>query len=197
MGVSIEGFLEIADARGGWRFAGGMVPNRDDPERPAMSPKPFFESESKELAAILTGSGNPIRSAEPYATVVAPRGLPRDLSSEVAGWLRPDEGEPWFASTWFTAREALAFDWNRIMRRRAMVDPRAAGLFASLPRGFQRAGWPPDVPVSYASYRQGGVTVEWLEPYADIAADFHSGVLPRLAEAGPPDAVRLAIAASW
>src|SRR5438309_273543 len=66
MGISIEGFLEVS-REGVWSFAEQMVPNPDqayDPDEPALMPKPLFESGHWELAAILAGVGNPVRSKD-------------------------------------------------------------------------------------------------------------------------------------
>ena len=185
MGVDVSGYAEVTPA-GRWEFAGRMVPNPEreyDPDEPEMMPDELFHSNHKELAAILTDTGNPIRSSEPYAPVVPRRGLPADLSSELAAWLRRHEGESWFAATWFTAREAAEFGWtNRVMRRRAYVAPQVAPLFAGCPRGFPWARWPAGVPVSYAGWSRDGVEVEWLESYAEIVPEFVRDVLPQLAK---------------
>ncbi len=158
-------------------------------------PEEFFASNHKELAAILADSGNPIRSSEPYTPVVPSRGLPPDLSGELTNWL---QGESSDTTTWFTAREATEFGWEeRIMRRRAMVPREAAGLFAGCPRGFPFAGWPDGLQVSYSTWHRDGVTVDWLESYAEIVPDFVRDVLPRLAAMGSPDQVRLVVVVSW
>jgi hypothetical protein len=178
-----------------------MVPNPEreyDPDEPELMPGELFHSNHKELAAILTNTGKPIRSSEPYTPVVPRRGLPTDLSSELSAWLRRHEGESWFGTTWFTAREAVDFGWaDRVMRRQAYVTPQAAPLFADCPRGFPWDRWPAGVPVSYAGWSRDGVEVEWLESYAEIVPEFARDVLPQLAALGPPDQVRLVVAASW
>src|SRR5947209_2754087 len=102
MGVQIYGYAEVSP-NGVWEFAGGMVPNPEhqyDPDEPDLMPSPLFHSFVKELAAILTDSGNPIRSSVPYTPVVPRRGLPSDLSAQLAGWLRRHEHEEWFATNW-------------------------------------------------------------------------------------------------
>jgi hypothetical protein len=200
MSVDIDGYTEVS-RKGIWEFAGEMVPNpehQDDPDEPDLMPRPLFHSFQRELAAILTDSGNPIRSSVPYTPVVPRRGLPSDLSAQLAGWLRRYEHEQWFATNWFTKHELDTFGWEeRIMRRRAMVESRVAGLFTGCPRGFPLANWPADVPVRYGSWLRDGVEVEWLESYADIVPEFHSGVLPRLAGLGSADQVRLVVSADW
>jgi len=202
MGVSIYGYAEV-QSDGRWAFAGRMVPNPDagfDPDEPEAMPEELFSSDHRELAAILTDIGNPIRSVYPYTPVVAPRGLPPDLSSELRAWLqrREEQGETWEGSTWFTAREAAEFGWDdRIQRRRAYVTPQAAPLFAGCPRGFPLASWPAGVPVQYSGWSSSGVAVEWRESYAEIVPEFARDVLPRLGGFGPPDHVRLVVVASW
>ncbi len=200
MAVDICGYAETSH-NGRWKFAGEIVPNPDhqyDAEEPALMPQPFFESFHKELAAILTDTGNPIRSSVPYTPVVPRRGLPSDLTPELAAWLRRNEGEDSFQMNWFTKRELDAFGWEtRIMRRQAMVNARVAHLFAGCPRGFPYADWPTDIPVSYAGWSRDGVEVEWLETYAEIVSEFYSDVIPRLAALGDADQVRLIVEASW
>lgn len=205
VGVDVYGYAEVrADSR--WAFAGRVVPNPDreyDPDEPEVMPEALFHTDHKELAAILTDTGNPIRSSEPYTPVVPRRGLPPDLSPELSAWLRRYEGEPWFnpdwlATTWFTAGEAAAFGWDeRVMKRRAYVPPPAAPLFVGCPRGFPLARWPAGVPVSYAGWSRNGVEVEWRESYAEIVPEFARDVLPRLPALGPPDEVRFVVVASW
>jgi hypothetical protein len=198
--VDVYGYAEVRSG-GRWAFTGRMVPNPDreyDPDEPELMPEELFHAVHKELAAILTDTGRPVRSSEPYTPVVPRRGLPPDLSPELSAWLRRHEGEAWFAATWFTAGEAAGFGWDdRVMRRRAYVPPQAAPLFAGCPRGFPLASWPAGVPVGYALWSRGGVEVEWLESYAEIVPEFARGVLPRLAALGPPDQVRLIVVASW
>jgi hypothetical protein len=200
MGVDVYGYAEVwSDGR--WAFTGRTVPNPDwefDSDEPEVIPEELFHTNHRELAAILTDTGNPIRSSEPYTPVVPRRGLPPDLSSELAAWLRRYEGESWFDATWFTAREAAEFGWpDRIMRRQAYVPVPAAPLFAGCPRGFPWSRWPANVPISYAAWSSDGVEVEWLESYAEIVPEFARDVLPRPSALGPPDQVRLIVASSW
>jgi hypothetical protein len=198
MAVIIEGYLEpLSDDK--WRFGGEMLPNDVDGDHPSQSrPSPFFESGVKELAAILADCFNPIRSSEQFVPLVPRRGLPADLSAALKAWLQQYVGEDSFACTWFTAREALAFGWTeRIMRRRAEVDPRATGLFADCPKGFPQANWPKNLPIQIAGQMRGGVEVEWLATYAEIVADFYGQVLPRLINVGAPERTRLVVALWW
>jgi hypothetical protein len=196
MGVWIEGFVEVP-LDGAWQFAGRMIPNilysPDEPEEPERIPEPFFESDHKELAAILGGG-----YGTPYVQVCETRGLPPDPSPELAAWLGPRVGEKGFSTTWCLVRELLDFDWTgRIQRREAMVDPRAAHLFTGCPRGFPWKDWPQDVEVSYATWMRGGVTVEWEESYAQSAGDFYSEVLPRLRMQGPAGEIRVVLSFDW
>lgn len=114
MGVDVHCYAEVSlDSR--WQFAGEMIPNPEheyDPDEPDLMPQPLFQSCHRELAAILTDSGNPIRSSIPYTPVVPPRGLPPDLSAELAGWLRRHEGETCLATNWFTGA-----NWMRSVGR--------------------------------------------------------------------------------
>jgi hypothetical protein len=198
--VDIYGYAEVS-LGGGWEFIGRMIPYPEsewDPDEPKLMPEDLFHSNHKELAAILTDTGNPIRSSEPYTPVVPPRGLPTDISPELETWLRRYDGEPYFGSTWFTAREAAEFGWgDRIMRRRAYVPPEAAPLFADCPRGFPLKDWPVGVEVAYAGWSRDGVEVEWLESYEEIVPEFARDVLPKLGGLGPPEQVRLVVVAWW
>jgi hypothetical protein len=200
MGVSIFVYLETF-RDGGWRFEGRVVPNPEhdyDPDEPEAAPEPFFESFEKELAAVLTGRGLRIRSDEDYVPVAPGRGLPPDLSPELEAFLPRHEGEAGFSANWFTGRELLDFGWEqRTMRRVAMVEPRVARLFSGDRRGFPFSEWPKGVPISFAEYLKGGVRVEWTETYADIARGFHDEVLPKVRQVGPPDDLRIVVAAYW
>lgn len=200
MGVDIYGYAEraLGDC---WQFTGELVTNTEreyDPEAPEWMPKEVFHSSIKELAAILTGSGNPIRSSEPYIPVVPQRGLPVDLSPELNAWLRRYQDDVSAACTWFTCREATDFAWrSRLMRRRAYVPLEAAPLFAGCPRGFPLAHWPVGVPIKYAEWSRDGVEVEWVESYEEIVTEFVHEVLPQLTSLGQPDQVRLVVLAGW
>ena len=202
MGVWIEGFLEVV-RDGAWYFSGRMIPNflydpEEPEEEPEMIPEPLFTSEHKELSAILGGPFRTIRSHEPYVPIAEARGLPADASPEIAARLGARIGNPGFAATWYTARELLDFDWTgRIMRRRAMVDPRAAHLFTKGRRGFPWQEWPKDVEVGCAEWLRDGVPVEWEESYAEIADELCSDVLPRLRMQGPADEVRIVLCFDW
>jgi hypothetical protein len=129
---------------------------------------------------------------------VPKRGLPDDLSPELAAYLKRFEREDWFEASWFTGQELLAFDWTgRTMQRTAMVDERVAHLFAAGRRGFPFAEWPAGTPIQYAEQSRDGMRVEWVEVYAEIVREFHDDVLPRVRALGPPDLVRFVVTASW
>ena len=170
----------------------------ENPERhygadePAVRPKPLFESTSKELSAILVDLHNPIRSKTPFVPVAEARGLPPDLSPEVAAWLARYAEDRRFEGCWCTAEELLEFDWTgRMMQREAMVESRVAHLFAGRRRGFPYKERPSDLPIRYATWMKDGIEVEWEESYAEIAFDFYSSVLPQLKLHGSPDEVRV------
>jgi hypothetical protein len=200
LAVIIDGYAEIS-AAGEWRFTGEMIPNPErkyDPNVPELIPRPLFESGQKELAAILTGLYASIRATEPYMPVAPLRGLPDDLSPELAGWLRLHDGKVGFAANWFTKHELDMFGWEeRLMRRQAMVEPRFAALFAGCPRGFPFAKWPKDVPITYAGQLRDGIEVEWIESYAEIVPEFCRDAIPQLSTLGPADHVRLVVAAFY
>lgn len=130
-----------------------------------------------ELAAILTDTGNPVRSSEPYIPVVPRRGLPPDLSAELSAWFRQHEGESWFATTWFRAGETAAFAWNdRIMQRRAYAPPQAAPRAALVASRWQ-VGRPASRSATLWSSRLGGGRV------AGVLRGNRPGVCPRCAPA--------------
>ncbi len=200
MAVDVECYVEIH--RGDrWHFEGKLIRNPEwdwDDSQLELAPEPLHCASYWELAAILVGFDRPVRSIEPYTPVVKTRGLPNDLSPALSGRLRWAAQNTSAAANWFTAREAQEFGWShRIMRRRAMVDSRAASLFADCPRGFPAARWPSTIPVSFASQMRDGVEVEWLEAYAEIVPEFCNDVLPRIEQLGPRDQVRLVVVASW
>lgn|GEM_PF-4996361 len=76
MGVDLYGYTEVS-TDGRWEFAGQMVPSPEreyDSDEPELMRGALFHSYHKELAAILTDTGNPIRSSEPYTPIVPRRG---------------------------------------------------------------------------------------------------------------------------
>jgi hypothetical protein len=211
MSVTTEGFLEIRHGEA-WCFVGEMVDNPaaifspgwgpdtedcrpvepDEPPEPARMPSAFFEAGYRSIAAILGGVSR--RPNKPFVPVAAARGLPPHMSSQVDAWLGRLVGSPGFTGSWVTARELLDFDWiGRIMRRQAMVDRRAAHLFAGCPRGFPRERWPEGLPVMLAGDMRDGVRVEWDASYAEIVGEFYSVTLPLLQLHGPPEDVRLVL----
>ncbi len=199
MGVTLEGFAEVR-SKGRWTLAGWTVPNplhRFDPDEPRRMPEPIFESDQKELAAILMDTGRPIRSAEPYAGLVPRRGTPADVSPDLAAWLTRPTADESASITWFTASEARAFDWSRFVRRRAYVPREAAHLFGGCPRGFPWDTWPPAIPVRIAEWSRDGEQVEWLESYEQVVSWFVHRILPRLDALGPHDDVRMIVTANW
>jgi hypothetical protein len=69
-----------------------------------------------------------------------------------------------------------------------------AGLFADCPKGFSQAIDPQNAPIQIAGQMRGGVEVEWLESCAESVPEFYGEILPRFANAGPPDRTRLVVA---
>lgn len=228
MGVTSYCFGDVL-VDGAWTFPGDMEPNPDyypeywdDPQlwveimgadseywpepegvdradEPKFRPRALFESDSKELAAILVGSSTVIRSSEPYTPVTPRRGIPSDLSEPLEKWLRRDADDVGFHANWFTLAESNAFGWtSRLMKRQAAVHPRVAELFRGCPRGFPSDRWPADIPISISTWIGGGyVEVEWIESYAEIVPDFYGNAIPRLAALGTPDRVRMVVASYW
>jgi hypothetical protein len=195
MGVDVYVFLE-QERNGSWHFCGGLAPNPDyayDCELPDYMPMPIFESTVKEYAAILTDSCNQIRATEPYTPVVPRRGKPKDCSPELAEWLPQFEDDPAASLNWFSLKELLDFDLaSKVMKKTGMVSHDVAHLFEGCPMGFPGGAWSGGL----ASWRASGVTVEWMESYADSIREFYE-MIPALTAMGQPAHLRLIVVASW
>lgn len=172
-------------------------PEPYEPGAPLLVPRPLYESDQKELAAILLGIYGRIRSTEGYQTVPASPSLPDDLSPEIKLYFASldahSDGQP---ARCLLANDLLRFGWeSRTMLCRAYVDPRVTHLFPRGQVGFPLASWPAEIPISYSEWSRNGVCVEWSETYASIVRGFVREVLPALAAHGSP--TRLLVTASW
>ena len=196
MGIDIQMFAEVFDGER-WRPAETLVENEDydpisDPLEPRLRPQSLYVPRNRALFAILTED------------IASPRGIPGDLSQEIAAIERPWCEHGLFNHSWLTLEELLAFDWKRrIVQMSGLVDPDVASLFDDNPLGFPYADWPKGKPVSYSKWKEGTVddrgwkpfeqvNVRWRETPEQLAGpDFMEEVLPKLKSFGPTKSVRI------
>jgi len=185
--------------RDGWVLCEPLTPNTEYHPVAASSdlllePQPVYDTRNYALFAILADVRNPAHSDESYQPIAPRRGLPTDISAELAAWAADEEAYA-FGHTWYLLSELQAFPWHeRKITKRAMVAPRVAPLFAGGQGSFPREQWPADEPISYADWLSGGVEVTWLETYAESAGqEFLENTLPVLASYGGADAVRVVL----
>lgn len=185
MGIDIEMYAEVFDDER-WRPAEPLVENLDydpqgDPLQPRLVPSSLYIPRNRWLFAILT------------KTIAPCRGLPEDISPEIAAIERSRSEDELFDHSWLGLDELLSFDWKGpIVQMTGMVDPEAASLFEDNPLGFPYERWPKNKPISHSSWMQGGVNVRWREtPEMLAGSDFMEGVLPKLKSFGPAKSVRI------
>jgi len=115
MSYAMEMYVEEL-GHDGWEYAGACATYEGDggPGVPDTRPDPFYWTGDYDVMAILAGfrNGGP-GWAGPFALVAPPRGLPADLSPELAAWTAytPPE-EDLFPVGWLTLAELLAFEWE-------------------------------------------------------------------------------------
>lgn len=159
------------------------------------------------FAGVVTGTG--------YAPIAEPRGLPEDMSPEVAEWMDSYDHTP----SYLTLAELESYDWNQVTTRCGEVG--RAGYMEWKENGRPSA-WcggssgPKVYHVDHAAMdaiiAQLGVperkhafddgeqgwaggsgayrtTVEWQESYADVAGSFLTDTLPKLRELAAADGV--------
>ncbi len=156
-----------------------------------LVPQCVYDTRNYSLFAILGGVRNPHHSAVPYTPIAAPRGLPSDMSGELTSWtaMFPSMED----ASWLLLREIEEFPWHeRQITKEAIVAPSVAPLFAGGKGRFPLKQWPEGEPVSYSLYKRDGVTVTWVESYAESAGDeFLVETMTRLRQCGAPDDVRI------
>lgn len=200
MGTDINMYAE--QRRGGqWRLLGSLEENLEfftdeDPEGQPYKPVEVYRTRHYALFAILANVRNPPRREAPYEYISPLRGLPPDLSPEVAAWA--NYGGDTESASWLTLGELLAFDWyGKTHQHEHTVDARIAHLFApTQPFPVRPAELSEDDFTIYVNYRPAtdrrGATVHWTSTYAETAGpEFMQGVLGKLQGAGAPDEVRL------
>lgn len=199
MSVSVYCYLECWTGSE-WSFVGDLEPNFDheyDPNVPELAPVPLLHSTQKELATILVDLKWAIRATEPFVPVVPRRGLPPDLSSSLAPYLRWFAEDPATAVSWFTKRELDAFNLpSQVMLRQAYVPVEAAHLFANCPDGFPYDRWPEGVPIKIAGWSRDGVEVRWRETYDSIVPVLSETIATAMGAFSSPDSVRLVVLVS-
>jgi hypothetical protein len=121
--------------------------------------------------------------------IVLPRGLPLDVSPEVAT-LATVYGDDAHNASWLLLSEVLAYDWQAftgIRRKRKVGAEMARLIHPDMP-------WPSHLEVHWrCEASDDGELVTWLETYAEMAeSEFMADVLDKLQRSTDnPDAVRL------
>ena len=194
MGTDISCYAE-KEINGKWLLAEPLIANelwseeyRD--EEPSLAPQCLFDSRNYALFAILADVRNDVRVVEPFNFIATPRGFPDDASPELRVYFRYWREDAHDAG-WLLASEILAVDWEQVIRRRGVVDERAAHLFPPSQLGFPYADWPPGVEMSVANFGSG-VEVHWKETYRQaVGPELFDTILPKLATYGAADSVRI------
>jgi hypothetical protein len=180
---------------GRWILAEPLVENHDIfPDKdgfPNFKPRKIYDTRNSALFAILSGIFNTAYSAEEYQPISVPKGLPDDVSQEVKIW-SDWFGEGGFGHSWLLLQELLEFDWHQTIKKQAMVSKKVAPLFEGGNNRFPFSQWPADEPISYSRCSRDGVTVNWIETYAESAgSEFLETTIDRLKSFGSPTDVRI------
>lgn len=204
MGTDIRCYAERR-VNGKWELCEPLVPNpdyypadpsdppyADDASEPEFKPQEIYDERNYSVFAIIADIRNGSHSDEDYESIAPQRGLPEDISNELAEW-----ANYWaqyaYGFTWCSFAELLNFPWKqKSIKKKAMVDPRAAYLFNNGSDSFPHLLWPRDVRKEYAGYMKGGVTVTWRATYEESAGSyFLVNTFEKLASFGKPEDVRL------
>jgi hypothetical protein len=185
MGTDISMYAEVFDGER-WRPAEPFVEDEfydpeDVPPNPKFWPQSVYSSRNRALFAILTEN------------IARPRGLPEDVSPEIAAFGSHSYSECLFNHSCLTLEELLAFDWKgTIVQMSGVVEQDVASLFEGNPLGFPYERWPEGKPIAYAMLMRGGVCVRWRETAEQLAGpDFMEGALAKLKSYGPTKSVRV------
>lgn len=204
MGTDIYMYAEI-QRDGAWHLLGEIEENgefcpEENPYATPDKPKELYQTRNYDLFAILADVRNPNGRTFDHQKfeVIAPlRGLPADMSAEIDVWAKDynyaEHDEPGYMSSpgWLLLAEILDFDWyGKVMRYEAMVDARAAHLFDEK-NPFPWRQWPAGVELGYAQYLRDGITVRWVEAYADAAGHEFLDLMNSLKEHANPALIRL------
>ncbi|HEX8721148.1 MAG TPA: hypothetical protein VF736_10990 [Pyrinomonadaceae bacterium] len=197
MGTDIYMYAEVR--RGGaWRPAEPLVRNEyyveggGHTDGAEYRPREMFDDRDYVLFAVLAGVRRSRHTDTDYEPVSEPKGLPEDLSPELRGWAGRFGGDI-YCPSWLTLRELLEYNWHgKAALKRAMVDARAAHLFADGWGEFPpHEDWPEGVPRGYGTYVAGGVEVTWIENYGGRLDYFLRDVIPKLRAYGAAEDVRI------
>lgn len=195
MGTDIACYAE-RKVEGIWHLAEPLRPNpcwseEVAEEEPETAPQALFSTRNYALFSILANVRNPMRALEPFAYLAEPRGFPSDSSPELRSFYACYEADAHDAG-WLLVSEIIRFDWSRLIRRRGMVDTRAAHLFGPDLVGFPFDDWPAGVPISVSEAGKDLAEVEWTETHRQAAGpEFFEATLPKLAGYGPAETVRI------
>jgi hypothetical protein len=199
MGTTIRIFAEKRTASG-WSLCEPLTTERnrvlhvepEDPLERPLEPQGFFHDQNYSLFGVLADVRNDMFWRPKMVPISMPRGLPPDLSPELAAWAN------WFGETddpsWLLLRELEEFPWDTMTCQCvAMVKPELAVLFGDPSLPFPLSRWPSDEPRLYAGHiERDGVKVEWTATYAEqIGTWFVVDVVNRLRSYGPSDEVRV------
>ena len=154
----------------------------DLPDEPEFSPRPLAVERNSPLFAMLANVNNGRFLREEVSPIALPRGLPPDVSPELASW-SATWGEDGHDHSWLTLEELLAYDWSQVAKCRGVVDPSIAHRFEGDPL----------LPMRYSTAADGrGTRVVWRETYRSLAGPhFFDVLLPHLRSLGAPDEVRI------
>lgn len=197
MGTDIFIYAEV-ERNGVWHLAGDMEKNpeyypEDKPEAQLYKPVEVYDWRNYNLFGVLADVRNPngrTLDNQKFGVIASPRGLPKDLSSEIQSWLKDWESE-YFGPSWLLLSEILEFEWHsKIMRYEAMVDARVAHLFEE-GKPFPFKSWPKDIQVGYGGYLGDGVSVRWTDTYAAAVGEDFLQIMNQLKQFGEPSHVRL------
>jgi hypothetical protein len=178
------------------RFEEDFHPRRGEPcgpecyaRNPQLTDQPFVARDYC-VFAILAGVRNySTEAGDAFVPVAPPRGLPGDVSPEVARLSEFWDGDG-HSHSWLTLREVLAYDWSRTVTYRGFVDAREYLAFKDHGRPTQgysmgtggRVVSNRAMEKAIAAGRDAGCAteVEWGETCVTSAADFWDRTVPAL-----------------
>lgn len=173
----------------------------------------FYTGRSYGLFSILAN----VRNGAGFKPIAMPRGLPKDVTPEVAA-----ESESWdsdgHSHSWHTVADLLAYDWTQVTTCTGVIDAYQYARWAKF-GGKDRN----EFPDSFSGMVGGGgvkiiseadmiahvegrdvhdqdaftdlakyyCQIEWHPPYYRCAPDFWANAMPRLLHLGKPEDVRI------
>lgn len=206
MGCDIHMFAEVRSAKTGkWKFQkkafkyvnwNGETVKTDSP----------YQGQNYALFAILAD----VRNYDGFVPIDKPRGIPFTASKRYHKMVEKWDGDGHGAS-WFTVKELLDFDWDRMVARRGIVTKEEFRRIGGkgVPKDWCRdvIGRGTSVAISPADKRlivlghddtrnhslvpHNYVEHTWEETYRDSVGDFLTETVPKLQELGDPWDVRI------